>query len=992
MKDGGVLLCTHAETCERLFLVHVSRVQRVCCGRGDEDEAEEEGVADDHDTSCWLRLSFPRDYAVTLRFGSADEAELCRSGIVHAVASWKEGDGGVPALPNDTMKLSDDADAQTDRLLAIQQRLMSTFEDAENELEAVAVVLAWLLDELDKTACPAEGSTVNLNEHMRIMHPMVIMKLSAVATDSGGLSLEECIAAASLLSGYAKLVDKIIMLYPRFGPLYNTDISQELSYLSKRYSEQTKPHFEDMADRLMQQSIRHAGQYNQQTDGVLTVDTNKDLALFAEQYIAEARKGSRLLLARCLDLIVTSLIGSYRAKLQAWVLAPLRSDKKTLHSSCQDPAFLLASANGAMALSDLVENLHDQYADLVEAFPLIEERIEQESRRCVLLAKTCVECVAGDLFISDVSEIGTRLASCSPTGQECDSAVATVLDYMGEFIGEHLDVGLKEAFVDEIFLRLVVLLLNCILSSGLAREPKRRVPVSLANTSSVWLRRDIAAVRELGLELAVESPGVTRVAPMLDWMESLVTAESNDDVAAACERVATDVLAYCAQTGGGGIGRDSETSSRLEVIAAGYAFISQSLLCRESHAAEAAFQCTQLQKIASLFGVRGAEVEKLEASIISGRVVEVGKGIGRALRMVCPLAAATLIRDERGPKKRLPTKKKTLHIKVRPHVQVYGGHMIVAGSTQPSAGSGNIFGGYAQTFSFVEHEGITGNKGQGDASEVGGGEKRAAAQVVASTTMTAQSMRGRKSSLDPAELEDELLDSNSLEERERPSSLDATKLEVELLGGLDDIDDFEVEEAEAGEARRGAKGGAVIARGKEDTSSGADAVPPQKSAPKPSSVGDAVPPQKSAPKPSSVGDAVPPQKPAPKPSSVGDAVPPQRSAPKPSSVGVAVPPQKPAPKPSSVGDAVPPQKPAPKPSSVGDAVPPQKPAPKPSSVGDAVPPQKPAPKPSSVGGPFRKADALPAKKAPAPSDTFSNGNDGPPMRKAPAPPCFKAPL
>ena len=943
MKDGGVLLCTHAETCERLFLVHVSRVQRVCCGRGDEDEAEEEGVADDHDTSCWLRLSFPRDYAVTLRFGSADEAELCRSGIVHAVASWKEGDGGVPALPNDTMKLSDDADAQTDRLLAIQQRLMSTFEDAENELEAVAVVLAWLLDELDKTACPAEGSTVNLNEHMRIMHPMVIMKLSAVATDSGGLSLEECIAAASLLSGYAKLVDKIIMLYPRFGPLYNTDISQELSYLSKRYSEQTKPHFEDMADRLMQQSIRHAGQYNQQTDGVLTVDTNKDLALFAEQYIAEARKGSRLLLARCLDLIVTSLIGSYRAKLQAWVLAPLRSDKKTLHSSCQDPAFLLASANGAMALSDLVENLHDQYADLVEAFPLIEERIEQESRRCVMLGKTCVECVAGDLFISDVSEIGTRLASCSPTGQECDSAVATVLDYMGEFIGEHLDVGLKEAFVDEIFLRLVVLLLNCILSSGLAREPKRRVPVSLANTSSVWLRRDIAAVRELGLELAVESPGVTRVAPMLDWMESLVTAESNDDVAAACERVATDVLAYCAQTGVS-IGRDSETSSRLEVIAAGYAFISQSLLCRESHAAEAAFQCTQLQKIASLFGVRGAEVEKLEASIISGRVVEVGKGIGRALRMVCPLAAATLIRDERGPKKRLPTKKKTLHIKVRPHVQVYGGHMIVAGSTQPSAGSGNIFGGYAQTFSFVEHEGITGNKGQGDASEVGGGEKRAAAQVVASTTMTAQSMRGRKSSLDPAELEDELLDSNSLEERERPSSLDATKLEVELLGGLDDIDDFEVEEAEAGEARRGAKGGAVIARGKEDTSSGADAVPPQKSAPKPSSVGDAVPPQKSAPKPSSVGDAVPPQKPAPKPSSVGD------------------------------------------------AVPPQKPAPKPSSVGDAVPPQKPAPKPSSVGGPFRKADALPAKKAPAPSDTFSNGNDGPPMRKAPAPPCFKAPL
>ena len=76
--------------------------------------------------------------------------------------------------------------------------------------------------------------------------------------------------------------------------------------------------------------------------------------------------------------------------------------KLTWGKTSSNPSFLLASANEAMALSDLIENLHEQHAEVIEAFPDIEQSVENESRLCVKLAKRCVEIVAGDLYIMDV--------------------------------------------------------------------------------------------------------------------------------------------------------------------------------------------------------------------------------------------------------------------------------------------------------------------------------------------------------------------------------------------------------------------------------------------------------------------------------------------------------------------------------------------------------------------------------------------------------------
>ena len=105
---------------------------------------------------------------------------------------------------------------------------------------------------------------------------------------------------------------------------------------------------------------------------------------------------------------------------------------------------------------------------------------------------------------------------------------------------------------------------------------------------------------------------------------------------------------------------DADQSNRVLIEAAGYAFVSQVLLCRASYPTEAKFQASKLQEIASLFEL---ELDKLQVyeNTHMEKHFEIGRGIGRALRMICPLAAGTLKRDKRGWKKRLPTKKRALH-------------------------------------------------------------------------------------------------------------------------------------------------------------------------------------------------------------------------------------------------------------------------------------------------------------------------------------------
>ena len=1026
LKDG-ILVCTHAETQECVFKTRCSRILKVTLGSSSCDDAIQE--TDNNKNISEMRslhLQFAPDYTVTLRFNDVTDAAKCHTAIENAIHTCSKSEHNLTQNPSGNLECSTSEEAQ--RLLAIQERLMLIFDEADDDLDATGEVLAWLVVRLDHAICSDEGSIIDLNQHLRIIHPMVIMKMSMCATDTAGMSLSRVLAVTALISGFVELIQQIKTLFPRLGPLYVTDFSQELSFLSKRYSDESRPHFESMSTRLILENIKSL--VLQRGDGLVTTNAAKELEIFAERYCAEARSGSQLLLARCLNLVVTSLIGSYRSKLESFILAPLCGQPEWLDNAQltsekdfkHDPAFLLASANEAMALSDLIENMHEHHAEAIEAFPDIELSIENENKCCVKLAKECTDIIAGDFFAMDISEISSNLATCSRTGDECRSAIATVYDYIEEFTGDHLDSVLTEKFIEETFLRLVVLVVTSTLASGLAQDPKLRVTVGKSNKEPLlWLQRDMKAMRALALELNRVSRGVSKIAKVFEWFETLLTANIGDNLAHACTHISGKILEFA---------QKQDSNQCLAIKASGYAFISQCLLCRDSHIEEATFQCQQLSKVKNLFGISPSQIDEHEETSI-GIPVETGRGLGRALRMICPLCSATILRDQRGPKKRFPTKKSSLHAMFRPKTQIYGGFMII------NVHSSIKFNTRSHTLLTHRVSSIRSRK-----ASISGKSARASTKTTSNvtnrtlgneSTTSSRSIRSshkHQSSLTVNIFDQDRFDAdteNVTDHHLRTSSLDLNNLENELLGGLDEIDENTMNPSEgkyaADYSSPNITSNTALESSLEDTliqresrvpsvnglqekglvnflSDKATSHPLNQPVPTVSYEGgneaavqarSRSPPKATSALAEGSVDICPPSKPAPKPDSAVD-----------ETIAAMCPPNKPAPKPiTNVGKnnaAINPSKKAARKSyfAAGEAnagmCPPNKPAPKPvTNVGKnnaAInPPKKPAPKPNFVIGEANAVMCPPNKPAPEPITTVGNDNSVmyPPNRPAPKP-------